>query len=61
MTRYHQENKEFNNIQGVHMGISMLYILVAPYFVNEPQGTLINLMPMIFLTVKNYLDILGIV
>ena len=33
----------------------MLYILVAPYFVNEPQGILIKLMSMLFLIVKNYL------
>ena len=43
------------------MGIRMSYILVAPYFVNEPQGIFINLMPMLFLTVKNYLYMLMVV
>ena len=33
----------------------MLYILMAPYCVNEPQDILINLMPMLFLIVKNYI------
>ena len=61
MTHYHQENKEFNNIQGIHIGINMLYILVALYFVNEPQGILIKLMSMLFLIVKNYLHMLVIV